>query len=695
MIAPRRIAARAFELLLAAVIVLSAGAARAQGGSPLVIQASQELGRSTPITPGWFALNVLLQNNGDAPIEGTLELRSELAWSRTKQQLISRAPFAIGGKSAVRIELPTHGFGGPSPSLTLSALDPRGHVIAEQALPDPRTEAPLLFDLTVPSRIAPEVRGHGLAVSAPSGARTGAPALAVGSPSIDAATGQPVLPERAAGYAPATVVLVRSDALAKIKGPELDALGDWVLAGGTLAVVVTRPEDLHGPKLRALLGGAAHATDPPAALKRPTDFEVVPDTSGDSSSYGSAPSAGSTITERLAPSPGVVTKLVGYAGGNLRASPWGASASYGLGEVHLLAFDATREPFVSDPWVKLKMLALVQHAWNRGATVALPFARTSLDSPELSQVRRVLDPNEGSRWAIAVAALLLLAYAVMAGPVNFLRASRKGRPLSALVHLPMWAGGAMVLVVGLGVAAKGVTGQARHLTLVEAGAGMSRGVATRFRAFYASSSTKLTVRASERSDVLDVAGSDEDTGRTLVVDRDGARLAGFRSQPWQTVLVREDGFISLGGGISIVADPDGEVEVTNRTAHDLLGVLLKVPHGDVVYFPRIRDGQRVLASKGRKVPGHVGRAWLGSSGATAHRLDADAFTPTLRGAAPGAGAAWQALEALASHDTDWWPSDVPVLLAELDGGEGRTSDSGLKLTVDRVLVRVVGYGGVK
>jgi hypothetical protein len=36
---------------------------------------------------------------------------------------------------------------------------------------------------------------------------------------------------------------------------------------------------------------------------------------------------------------------------------------------------------------------------------------------------------------------------------------------------------------------------------------------------------------------------------------------------------------------------------------------------------------------------------------------------------------------------------VPVLIGQLDGGEGRVSDSGLRLDSDRLLVRVVGYGG--
>ncbi len=73
-----------------------------------------------------------------------------------------------------------------------------------------------------------------------------------------------------------------------------------------------------------------------------------------------------------------------------------------------MAFDATREPAVSDEWVQLEMVDLVHHACNRNNTVALPSAQTALDRPGCERVRKELDPNEGSRWAIAVSALLLL-----------------------------------------------------------------------------------------------------------------------------------------------------------------------------------------------------------------------------------------------------------------------------------------------
>ena len=75
------------------------------------------------------------------------------------------------------------------------------------------------------------------------------PALTVGSPAVDATTGDLVLPEHAAGYSAATVVVVAVGRLARLQGAELDALVGWVLAGGTIAVFPTRPEDLRAGTL--------------------------------------------------------------------------------------------------------------------------------------------------------------------------------------------------------------------------------------------------------------------------------------------------------------------------------------------------------------------------------------------------------------------------------------------------------------
>jgi hypothetical protein len=76
-----------------------------------------------------------------------------------------------------------------------------------------------------------------------------------------------------------------------------------------------------------------------------------------------------------------------------------------------------------------------------------------------------------------------------------------------------------------------------------------------------------------------------------------------------------------------------------------------------------------------------------------HRLGADALQPVLERDTTGLADAWLAVSGAAGTDVNWFPDRVPVLLGQLEGGEGRSSDSGLRLERDRVLVRVVGYGG--
>jgi len=463
------------------------------------------------------------------------------------------------------------------------------------------------------------------------------------------------------------------------------ALSDWLLAGGALAVVPERPEDLRAPYLEAWAGGPVTEQPAPSSLKEEATFLMPLDPGG-------VPSARpSGVGElRIAPSADSRPRLRSYAGGNLRESPWGAVASYGLGELHLLGFRPDSEPFVSDPWSHRKLADLTRHAWDRNASVVLPFAQQTFDESRLSSVRRELDPNQSTRWMIVVSALLLLGYAGAAGPLNFYLARRAGRPLRALIRLPVLSAGALLLVVALGALGRGVTGRARRLTLVEAGAGMGRAAATRFRGLYASSARERTVQASARGNVLDATGDAEQTGRRLVLDRDGARLTGLRGQPWEVVIVQEDGFMNLGGGVSLLRATDSTLSIRNRLGRDLVGVVVSPgATRSLRFFKRIKDGESVSESAGEAL------APLSSSGVVATTgLHLELSAGQLDGSSKGLSSAWAALENVTGRNVDYWPEDVPVLIAQLDGGEGKFMDSGFPLEADRTLLRVVGVGGV-
>jgi hypothetical protein len=659
----------------------------ALAASPITVEVQPLLGNQTPAVDGWMSAYVHIDNHSSQVVRGMLSVDAELSWGRPggSPRNTTEVPFSVAARSQVAVQVPVHGFPGTAPTLRCSALGPEGEVLAEAKSAELRTPDPLLFDLSSPSHVAPALRNLAVALSYTRWGGLSAPMVSVSSARQEPRTGEPLLPDFAAGYASVTVVLATGAQLALIDANTRSALSDWLLAGGALALSPDRPEDLRAPYLQAWVGGPIYEDKPERALREEAVFAQPLDPGGAAMGRGS----GGVTELRLAPSDDSRTHLRGFRGGNLRPSPWGAVASYGLGEVHLLAFQPNAEPFVSDPWAHNKLADLTRHAWDRSGAVALPHAESTLDESRLRLIRRELDPNEGTRWTIVVSALLLLAYAALAGPLNFFLARKSGKPLRALAQLPLWSGIALSLVVALGVLGRGVSGRSRRITLIEAGAGMSRAAATRFRGLYASSARERVVTASARGNVLDVAGDAEETGRHLVVDRDGPRLTELRGRPWEVVVVREDGFIGLGGGVSLLRGPDGSVSIKNRLGRDLIGVVL-MPGGSGTarYFVRIKDGETVAEGVGQTLSITRG----GSFGRSA--LNLDPVKDRLDAGAKGLTAAWSAIEGATTRNIDFWPDDVPVLLGQLEGGEGKLTDSGLPIDSDRTLIRVLGEGGV-
>ncbi len=672
-------------LVLLVLLGVALGARQVAAQSLLTLEAVPVLGAGSPSVDGWGEVYVRMENNGAAPIVGFVELRA-LGSGRNGPRTLSRAPFGLAVKGRVSLLLPSHSLVTRASEAKVVAVDARGARLGDVQLPPLRSLDPLLFDLNVPSRLSPvlnaapmPIKRRGLSYS------YGGSTLTVTTPQINVGSGEPILPDLPAGYASATLVLASGRTLSSLPPPALDALLSWVLGGGALALVIDRPEDMHSAWLEALAGGRVQASASAHQLSASAQF-AVPVDPGSKSGMGGAPRI---AIESARPSAELATTFFGLSGANLRVSPWGESASYGLGEVHFLAFNPQSELGAGDRWLRLKLLDLVRHAWERASVVALPHGQAGLDDSRAASVRRVLDPNESTRWTVVVSTLLLLFYAALAGPLNFYLAQRAGRPLRALVYLPLWAGIALAGIVLLGVLGKGVTGRARHLTLIEAGAGMARASVTRFRGLYGARSDDVTVRGA-RGSVLDVLGEPDEVVRDLIVDRDGLRLEKLREKPWEVQVVREDGFTGFGAGVSLVLGAGGELVITNRSSRDLLSAVVKVPGRGFSYFPRIADGESAALARGRA----LGTSTPLLSPVGTHALSVSSFRGAAEEHAKGVGAAWEALESLTGTDADWWPEDVPVLIAQLAGGEGRTQDSGLRLDIDRVLVRIVGYGGV-
>jgi hypothetical protein len=656
--------------LFAATALSFTAAARAQ---TLVVDASPIFGAgpASSMTSGWNEIVVRLRNPGTAPVKGKA-IASSSRWTRTAGAFESEAGFVVAPGAVVSLRVPIEVESYTDTNLRVVGED--GHELSSLAFSPAPESGPTMLEIAEPPRLRASLNEQHLTpgyVPFNTHARSAGPQLSVATARVDATTGDPILPDRVAVYASVDVVVLRTDQLARIGATELQALGDFVLGGGTIALSIARPEDLHNPVVEALVGGA---------ITRQTVSAITL-------------KAGPTETRR----PAEATALSGYVGGNLRADAFGSFASYGLGEVHLLAFDLAPS-VVADPWVQGRMLQLASRAYDRRAVVAFRPGSASNSPP--TEVRKLLDPNESSRWAIAAAALFLCLYAVLAGPINFSSAAKKGRPLRALIHLPIWSLGAFLFIVFIGFVAKGIGGRARHLTLVEVGAGMPRGIARRFRGFYASQSSDLTIRPTDVTSLANVVILNElsDPKRRMVSDRDGARLVDVTAIPWQTIVVREDGASTLGNGVSMLESGE-DLAITNRTGRALRGAMLRWS-GGTRYFGPIADGARVLASSGKPATAFPGGAgWDRAVDATilqgavnVHALRAAELAPAF-GADTGLADAWRAIDATAGEPIDWFPDGTPVLIAQMDGGEGKSSDSGLRLESDRVLIRVVGFGG--
>lgn len=661
----------------------------------VVAEAVPAIAAGAAVPWGWNQIQVRIQNKGGRAAKGTVEVSTQQYSSDRVFQ--ASAPYSVGAGASILVRVPARvaSYG----DVRVQVIDEVDGQILNQSFTANGQIAVVLLDVSPTSRLRSvihEAPASPLYVPPAAGSMPSSGAsLLVSQPRFDPATGDALLPDRPALYAAADAVLMRTDTLVRLAGADLDALAGFVLGGGTLALVPARPEDLRHPTLVSLVGGEV-APGPVAAETR---REMLP-------SPGS--SSGRVIPPAPAPMDDVAVAMGGWTGGNLRPSPYGSAATYGLGEVHLLAFDPANKPAVDDPWVQIRMIDLARRAYDRRSTVVFrPGVEQRRD--EINRVRQQLDPNESSRWAIGLSALLLCIYAVLAGPLNFTLAARKHRPLRALWHLPVYAAVAFGVIVGIGVAAKGVTGRARHLTLVEAGAGMTKGTARRYRGFYASRSEDITVRTTDASSVVSMAVAAElSTQRDkLVVDRDGARLTDVTALPWQTVVVREDGFASLGEGITVLCErataaaPIGGATIINRSARDLRAAVLWLPAGGARYFARIKDGEKVHSSAGADLgTTSSGRSWISMAGTgrrvgglDIHDLGAGLLSSIVDKDAPGLGDAWWAMEEAANEGVDWLPDGVPTLLGQLDGGEGRSADAGLRLESDRLLVRVVGCGG--
>lgn len=641
-------------------------------------------GADAPWVVGWNEAVVTLDNADGAGFRGEVAIDS--SYDRHADSRASvRIPVSLAAGESARLLLPFHLNAGTFPNVVLRASgegevssqalnltrgiegvativeiqgkEARGAKLVEipaagsGAFDDEKPESP-------PHHPAiPPIPKHGPMVPPPTGAYTSLAVAQVSTVQIARESGDPILPDIAGGWSGAVLILAPSDILARLSGRSFDAIEHWVLAGGTIGIAITREEDLRHENLKKLLGGEARMT---------------------------SPSGSSTMTFSGA----------GLARGDVsKDGDDGEYVGHGVGQVWLLRRDPWARTF--DPKSPRSIYGLWdQSRARRASTISLP-AGTGLRWHDDDRVRKFLDPNHGFRPSLGIAAVLVVIYALLVGPLAFSRARKLGRPLSVLKATPLLALGLFVLLVGLGKLGKGFRGRARRLSVIELAGGAPRGSTTTFHAFYVADPNVVEVVAGRPIDTVHTVEPFSE-GDPIELDRGSIAVRAVRAHPWQTIVVAEEGARDVQGGI--VLEGNGtRLTLVNKTPWTLEHVVLHPETSPTSparsrYFAKVGPGETVIAHDGiavdrrvRPLPYHFGG---GAGGEPMIRNDdpsADAIDALDALITAWAGASFPAGEPI--------PFNQPVATALVRSSGGKVS--GLNVEREAILLRVVGLGGGK
>ncbi|MEI8258105.1 MAG: hypothetical protein WCJ30_20705, partial [Deltaproteobacteria bacterium] len=581
-----------------AAIVVASGPAHAQ----LAVEVQPLFGNTCVPNNGPTELVVGLANTSGNTISGSVTLETVGAAYQAGVRSVYSSPYNIGPRASVTLRTPVPPSGVAGNDLVLTVRDGTGRSIQQRPVRFENLVDHLFIDATPQSRLAyalrsaqnPDPMAITTGPSPLAGLVTGlTPCAAMRMPQ----TGDVVLPRHLAGYNGVSVVLADAGTIMSLPAAERTALADWLLAGGSLMVIPQRADELRHPTLQALLGqGITSVTPPPLD---PTNGQWIAAIPG--SPLGSFPLAAT------------LAHIESFQGGNLHSRdlaplfPWGspnllgASADYGFGRVHVLSFNPAMPPAIEDAWAVGIVTRLAQQA---GTTRA---ARTIDDAAELipvpNVVRRALDPNEGFRPGLGFAVVLLIVYAIVAGPVAFKLSARAGKPLRALATLPVISAVVFGGIVTLGGVSRGFQGRARRVAVFELPAGMPRGPMRRFHGYYSGESGGMSVVVPHADHRLYVDPTSGSGYVTMGLLRDRTQLRGLALTPWTTLVVREEGFETLPGSVTLQPDTLGRMRIVNRMPVPLRDVIVIAPGGsDAWSFREIPAGQTRLATMGTVVP---------------------------------------------------------------------------------------------
>ena len=429
----------------------------------------------------------------------------------------------------------------------------------------------------------------------------------VGVVPFDPATGDPILPTQAVGWATTGLLVASAPDLARVGAAEQRAIVDWVRSGGEVLVFPRTEADLGDPFIQSLVGEVER-------------FESTP----------------TTDQEALVP-PGARGVYYRSADRDFRTEAFGGSRRLGFGLVHLATFDGTRPPFVDASQTRATVEAILAHPHTQGvAKPVLPLGRRQDNlseewwggGPTFGALRAALDPNEGYKPALGLVAVVLLLYVVFVGPVNFAFVRKRARPTFALVTTPIAAMLCLAVLLGVGYLGKGTRMRYRAVEIVELQERDALGPARRYTGLFLTRPTAFDLESPDNGVATVVRPSSSELAP--VVDHGGERpvLRRVRGRLWETVFVREERIVDMGGGVRFERSGQRLVAVHNEGSETLRGGVVVDTVGSIYRVGDIPPGGQAPVSQVSAMTVDTGGAFYGEEDPALRQLASIMGLPT-------------------------------------------------------------------
>jgi hypothetical protein len=414
----------------------------------------------------------------------------------------------------------------------------------------------------------PRMRGQLFSMVAASGSSSSARPLSLAEVAFSPESGDPLVPDQAAGWAPYPIVFATVSDAERLEGAARRAFVGHVQAGARVVLVPRRPEDCASPIVRELMGAV----------------RCDPWVDGDSPS---SPAVADGSASPASPAWVGVLRMRAQGDALTLEEPFGVSRPLGFGTVFLLGWDANAAD-ASVPATEQVMRAVVLHL----ARQVRPHHALGSVPNDVAALRTALDPNESFRPALGGVAILLLLYVFAVGPINFHLVAKRGRPTLALLTTPLIALACLLLLASGAYLSKGVWMRYRSIDVLELASGEVRGVRTRYLGYYLTRphTFDVTPRDGVRVSLLEGGGG---RGPVALPRAGGLSLADVRGGLWETVVTQEQSLADTQEAVRVVVQHDNAalVTVVNHGTLPLRGAVYVSQVGEAFALGDIPPGE--------------------------------------------------------------------------------------------------------